>query len=56
MFKHNQQSINANQQFAGWCLKGSSEEFLEMISSCIIFETNIFIEKIICVGIDLRKA
>ena len=46
---------NTLKQFAGWHLKGSSEEPLEMISYGIIFETNIFIEKVICVAIDFKS-
>ena len=42
-------------QLTGWHLKSSCEKPLEMISYCIIFETNIFIEMVICVAIDFKR-
>ena len=46
---------NKLKQFASWGSKGSCEEPLEMISYCFIFETNIFIEMVICVAIDFKS-
>ena len=45
---------NTLRQFTGWLLESSCQELLEMISYCIIFETNIFIEIVICVAIDFK--
>ena len=45
---------NKPRQFTSSGLKGSCEEPVEMISYCIIFETNIFIEMVICVAIDFK--
>ena len=46
---------NKLKQFIGLGLKGSCEEPLEMISYCIISETNIFIEMVICMAIDFKS-
>ena len=46
---------NTLKQFASSSVKGSCEERREMISYCIIVETNIFIERVISVTIDFKS-
>ena len=46
---------NKLKQVTSWGSKGSCEEPLEMISYYFIFETNIFIEIVICVAIDFKS-
>ena len=46
---------NTFKQFASWHLKSSYEKPLEMISYCILLETNIFIKMVFCVASDFKS-